>query len=543
MRNKTFTHFPKSLLNLLFLSACICCGLRTHAQGIKNIELAGQLPYGVGCVSALWGYTDTQGREFALVGLCNGFSVVDITVPATPAERYFIPGPNTMWREIKTWGHYAYCVTEAGTGLTIIDLGNLPDTNLSHTVVQTTAIGNITNVHTIWIDEQGHCFLYGCTGLLGANAGCAILDLNADPLHPTLLGIMNGVYFHDGYVRGDTLWAAAMYEGEMQVYDITDPLAPVLLGSRLTPGNFTHNIAVNDEGTVAFTTDEVRDAFVTAYDVTDLQNIRELDRIQMDRAGHEIPHNVHYLNGWLPTAYYREGVVIIDAHRPENMVITGYYDTHYPDGGGTAFAGVWETYAYFPSGRMIASDMSKGLFIFNPTYVRACYLEGVVTDTVTGASIPGANVGFSGLLPGDTVNTVIDGSYKTGTADPAAYSVTYSKPGYMPKTYTVTLTAGTVTERNVQLRPVGLSVGEVANFSGMMLGPVPATATVQIKDIPAGVTEIKVTDMNGRQILSHNLNDVKNLTLDVSGFSSGVYFVTFGGNHIQPETRKIVVQK
>lgn len=518
-------------------------GLRSHAQATKNIQLVGQLPYDINCVSALWGYTDPQGREFALVGLCNGFSVVDITTPSAPVERYFIPGPGTMWREIKTWGHYAYCVTEAGTGLTIIDLANLPGTNLSHTVLQNIQVGNITNVHTIWIDEQGHCYLFGATGMLGNNAGYVALDLSADPLNPPFIGSVNTDYFHDGFVRNGKLWAAAMYKGEMQVFDVSTTTNPVFLGSRPTPGSFTHNIALNDEGTVAFTTDEVRGAFVTAYDVTDLQNIRELDRVKMDAPGNEIPHNVHYLNGWLPTANYREGVIIVDAHRPENMVITGYYDTHFPDGGGTAFAGVWETYAYFPSGLMIASDMSKGLFIFNPTYVRACYLEGVATDSLTGVPLSGVDVDFSGLLPGDTVASAIDGKYKTGTADAGAHTVTYSKPGYKPKTYNVTLAAGVVTERDVQLVPADMSVGEQPDFSAMAVGPVPASTVLQVSGIPAGVNEIRLTDVNGRQVLSRAFNDKQNLTLDVSSFSSGIYFLTFGGKDMLPETRKIIIKK
>ncbi len=48
---------------------------------------------------------------------------------------------------------------------------------------------------------------------------------------------------------------------------------------------------------------------------------------------------------------------------------------------------------------MIAGDRGNGLFILNPGYVRAGYLEGTVTDTATGVPISGASVFFSGLLP------------------------------------------------------------------------------------------------------------------------------------------------
>ena len=47
----------------------------------------------------------------------------------------FVPGLNSIWRDIKTYGHYAYVTTEAYNGLLIIDLSNLPDSTNTNTYI------------------------------------------------------------------------------------------------------------------------------------------------------------------------------------------------------------------------------------------------------------------------------------------------------------------------------------------------------------------------------------------------------------------------
>lgn len=534
--------FPSITLSIVLALIGLLARLPAQAQQNKNMTLLGQMPYVSlgGCMSALWGYTDPQGREYALVGTCYGMSVVDITDPANLQELYFVADAGSTWREVKTWGHYAYCVTEAGTGLTIIDLANLPDTNLSHTIHTDSAGIPISNVHTLWIDENGHCYLYGATGSLGSNAGCLVLDLNADPLNPPVLGQLSHTYYHDGYVRGDTLWAAAMYDGTMEVYDVSDWSAPQFLGSHATPGSFTHNICLSDDGKTAFTTDEVPDGYIAAYDVSDVSNIMELGRIRMDPVGNEVPHNVHYLNGWLPSAYYREGVVIIDAHDPTNMVVTGYYDTHWPDVGSTAFEGVWEAYSYFPSGRIIASDRKNGLYVLQAEYVRACYLNGTVTDSATGELLPGVQVDLSGSQPGE-VFSAVDGTYKTGAADSGMYSVTFTKSGYQPKTVNVVLDNGVITTKDMQLSSAFASIEPVPGVGQVDLWPVPASSVLQVANIPAHVTEMRLRDETGKELQVQALSQNTSLTLDVSGYAAGTYFLEFTGKNGKSGTRKIII--
>jgi hypothetical protein len=107
-----------------------------------------------------------------------------------------------------------------------------------------------------------------------------------------------------------------------------------------------------------------------------------------------------------------------------------------------------------PSGTIVVSNIDEGLFVFSPTYVRACYLEGIVTDSITGNPINAALVEI--LTTSATENTKISGDYATGIPSPGGtYSVRYSKPGYITKVISgLTLSAGLVTMQDVELSPI-----------------------------------------------------------------------------------------
>src|SRR5690349_4472939 len=73
--------------------------------------------------SALWGYKAPNGREYALLGCDSGTAFVDITDSANIHEVDFQPGLISDWREMKTYSHYAYIVSEAtNSRLQIVDL-------------------------------------------------------------------------------------------------------------------------------------------------------------------------------------------------------------------------------------------------------------------------------------------------------------------------------------------------------------------------------------------------------------------------------------
>ena len=100
----------------LFMLLLGASGL-VQAQNINNV-FRSKMTFPGQTLANVWGYA-ANGREYALLGAAKGLIIVDITNPDLPVQIVQIPGPNNLWKEIKTYKHYAYVVSEGGmaTGL------------------------------------------------------------------------------------------------------------------------------------------------------------------------------------------------------------------------------------------------------------------------------------------------------------------------------------------------------------------------------------------------------------------------------------------
>ncbi|MFM2136600.1 MAG: hypothetical protein RL021_2000, partial [Bacteroidota bacterium] len=434
---------------LVLTAVCLCYGMNA-----QNLQLAAQLSYGNSSLANIGGYVDSLGNEYALVGTYNGLDIVDVSVPSAPVIRFSVPGPANDWREVKTYRKYAYVTTEGGGGLVIVDLSRLPASINYRSYTGDDAIaGQLGSIHALHCDTAtGYLYLYG------SNIGSGnTLFLNlASPWNPTYAGQYvypgggNTSYVHDGFAANDTLYEGHIYSGFFAVVDVRNKSNPVLLATQTTPTAFTHNTWLSDDHRTLFTTDENSDSYLGAYDISDLSNIQEISRFQTAPGSNAIVHNTHILNDYAITSWYKEGVVITDVSRPHNPIEVGHYDT-YPQGSGNGFNGCWGVYPYLPSGTIVASDIDNGLFVLTPNYVRACYLEGIVTDSVTGVILPGARV-VLGLPVPLSATAGSNGAYATGTVTAGSYSVTVSRPGYITKVINgVALANGQLTQLDVQL--------------------------------------------------------------------------------------------
>lgn len=482
--------------------------LLSTGQDALNATLIGHLPYSER-LNDVRGAVH-NGREYALVGVYNGFSIVDVSNPTTPVEVYFESGDNSVWRDPFYNNGFAYCVNETSGGLLIVDMSPLPTPGTAPAPANLPVSyynGNQypwTKAHNISFDEQDRGYIYGSNYGVG---GVIILDFSQSGTQPIELGVWDQYYVHDGFVRGDTLWAACVYEGVAAVVDISNPSAPQLLAQWHTPSNFAHNIWPSDDNATVYTTDEVSSGFVAAYDVTDLSNVVELDRVNEPLSSFVIPHNAHFFNGYIVTSHYRDGLTVHDASDPSNLVLTGYYDTSPLEGEG--FNGAWGVWPYLPSGVILVTDIEEGLFIIQPDYVRAARLEGTVRNASNGIQLSGVYVTVSGIP--QTEVTGIEGRYATGMAQGGTVDVTFIRGGFLPLTVEdVELVNGEVTVLDVELVP-----------------DVPFTLTVTVTD-PAGIP------VDGAMITFHNsLFDIEAVT-DESGiyeeenFFDGTYDVVVG---------------
>ena len=489
---------------LILLLTAYCLLTAAYSQDSLNMTKLGHLDY-TAQLSNIWGYA-TEGKEYALVGTDNGMSIVDVTDPANPDEVYFKPGVGSIWREIKVFNDHAYITTEGGGGLQIVDMTPLPqNTNLS-SVSFTGTTHQFTTAHTLYIDENGILYIFGSDYSEG---GALIYDLNQNPSAPVELGVFDDYYIHDGFVRGDTLWASCVYDGFLSIVDVSDKANPTEVTTFNTPSNFTHNSWPTNNNNYLFTTDEVSNAYVASYDVSDFGNITEVDRFQHYPGSGSIPHNAHLLGNFLYVSYYKDGVVVVDVTNPDNLVESGFYDTA-PTMEGDGFDGCWGVYPYLPSGNIIASDMSSGLWILGFNNTQSCFLEGVVTDFRNGNTLNGVTVEI--LTTSGLTATNLTGEYATGFANANTYSVQFSKGGYITQVIdNVVLTSGNTTTLDVALVP-----------------DIPFAFTGQVVDDETG------SGISNAAVKVYNNSFTYNLTADANGiftvttFYAGIYEIVAG---------------
>ncbi len=429
------------------------------AQPNLNFELISNVTFNE-AGNDIWGYVDSTGTEYAVMGTRTATRIFSLEDPANPIERAVISGSASTWRDIKHYDEYLYVTTDAapqgqpGDGLLIIDMTMAPDSiSFNYWTPELTVdsgTGILGRCHNLYIDaEEGWCYLAGCQEI--GNAGVLIFDVHTDPLNPILVGATDEFYSHDAYAKGDILYSSEISDGHFSVYDISDRSNPQRTILQNTSSNFTHNAWASDDGQFLFTTDERPNAFVDSYDISDPNDVQFLDSYQPpETAGNDVvPHNTHYLNGFLYTSWYTDGLVVVDANEPDNLIKVGAYDTFLGDDGG--FSGCWGVYPFLPSGNIIASDINSGLYVFSHTIEEAARLRGTVVNAETGLPITAATV----VINSSEVNqkmTDAAGEFKSGVAAAGEYTITASHPDYFDgTTELVTLTTGETTEIVIEL--------------------------------------------------------------------------------------------
>tara|TARA_R110000868_G_scaffold259361_12_gene517487 strand:+ start:7488 stop:8861 length:1374 start_codon:yes stop_codon:yes gene_type:complete len=210
-------------------------GFAKDTYPCENIDLYAQVtPEELGGVrlNDIWGWTDPlTKKEYALVGLTDGVSFVDISDPNNPViigKLLEHTSPNkgtpfigddfiactfgigeteaskklnqgTTWRDMKTFENYLYVVRDGRSdgnsthGMQVFDLEELRNyEGIFLEFSETSHYSGLNNAHNIVINEQsGFAYATGVTSseFCGSysETGLHIIDIN-DPLNPTFAG-------------------------------------------------------------------------------------------------------------------------------------------------------------------------------------------------------------------------------------------------------------------------------------------------------------------------------------------------------------------
>lgn len=358
-----------ALLSLNYPASSQLANNNMYLFGQKNLH---QIPPQFGApwnYSAIWGYVAPNGREYAVLGCALGTAFYDINDSANIREVAFFdagvnltsPDPGNLWREMKVYSHYAYVVSEADTsGVKIYDLQYLPDS--VKFVGKYLAPGH-SSTHSI-SQEGPYLYLNGSNASFGQ--GVVVLDLSVNPEAPVVRGRWNTRYVHDCRVLRDTVYAMNINSGDGQITIIDarnkDSLKTITQWLNL-PNPSPHNCAITKNREYLYATDEVGalPRLLKIWDIRDLTNVTQVTTWQPTGITGSIIHNVEIYGDTAVIAHYTAGVRVLDISNPAMPAEIGWYDT-YPQNNSGNYMGCWGVYK-FPSGKIVASDMSTGLYV------------------------------------------------------------------------------------------------------------------------------------------------------------------------------------
>jgi choice-of-anchor B domain-containing protein len=346
----------RNLFAAALMAAMTAGATAAMADSIEGLRLVAKIDqhHDAG-YSAIWGYTAPDGHEYALLGARDGTSIVDITDEANIHEAAFIPGPTSTWRELKTFSHYAYVVTDSvNSGVQIIDLSTLPG---SAALVAT--FSDYPQSHTIWIDNAT-ATMY----LMGGSGEKVVAFSLENPLEPRELSLFGTTYVHDAYIANGRAYLAEIKSRSFSIWDVQDPSHPTFISryrDENAPNISFHNAwpyGENDRYLV--TTEETSGRTVKIWDIADPQHISMVSEFIPPN---QLAHNVQIKGHYIYYSSYGGGVRITDIADPAHPVEVA----HWARGTGRdeGFVSTWGCYPFFPSGKVVGSDMQGGLVVLD----------------------------------------------------------------------------------------------------------------------------------------------------------------------------------
>ena len=155
-------------------------------------------------------------------------------------------------------------------------------------------------------------------------------------------------------------------DGSVDIVDVTIHAAMSLMGTvSYADASYTHQGWISDDRNYLYVNDELDGIQRTLiFNVSDLNNPFFVDEFTTGLSS--VDHNLYYRDGFIFEANYTSGLRIFDACDPESPVEVGFFDT-FPPNNGNGFSGAWSNYPFFPSGTVIVSDRSGGLFVLDVT--------------------------------------------------------------------------------------------------------------------------------------------------------------------------------
>ncbi len=509
--------------NVLPTLFCFALATFTSAQEALNVDLFAQFDRGDGRASGSWCYATPDGTEYAVLGAQTGTSIIRIDDPEDMREVGFVPGYPSNWREVTVVNGHAYVVTEGSGsphyGMQVIDLTQLPDTAfLLAEYAETFGRGHI--IQKDIFSEEPYVYVCGTQ----TTSGVHIIDVS-DPANPAQVGLYApGYYIHDCHVRDTLLFAAAFYNGTIDIVSIADKSNPRLIASIDDPGGNTHSFSTTEALDYLFVADELDGLPGRLFNIEDLENPQEVATWTANASS--LVHNPYIRGDFAFITHNTEGLRVLDIADPAVPVEVGYYDTY--DGPSGGFRGLWSACPYLPSGRIIGGNREDGLYVWTFNHTRAGRFYGQVVDSLSGEPIFDALVRVEETQ--ELLTSDVQGEFRSGYL-PGTYTLQVFAQGYPSKSVSVTLTGGGQEQVLVELAQEMTSTGGVSPESGRIEvapNPVREQAVVRLVNMPEAGVAVLVNGQ-GQEVERYTVESRLSFTVNKGDKAAGLYWLVVYG--------------
>lgn len=338
----------------------------------------------------IWGWADPlDGTEYAIIGLTDGTSFVDISDPENAVFVGKLPTHtgSSSWRDIKTYADHAFIVSDANGnhGLQVFDLARLRTAVPPATFTEDAWYGNVGSVHNLAINETtGFAYLVGSSsGTTECSGGLHMVNIQ-NPTSPAFAGCFSGHgYTHDtqcvvyagpdtAHVGKEVCLSSNGPSEQLGIVDVTTKSNPIVLSSTPYTGSaYPHQGWLTEDHRYFLLDDELDESSFGHNTRTRVFDVSNLDAPQL--LGHfssptpAIDHNQYVRGNYVFQANYRSGLRVLRIDDPAQAQLTqiGFFDV-YPANDNTNFNGAWSVYPYFESGLVVVSGIEQGLFVLSP---------------------------------------------------------------------------------------------------------------------------------------------------------------------------------
>ncbi len=354
----------------------------------------------------IWGWTDPQSnKEYALLGLTNGMSFVDISNPEEPVVVGRLPQSHisgkykilplssfpacrvgigttsrsklltegTSWRDVKVYANHAFIVSDAQPhGMQIFDLTKLRNYKGEVMPLQQDALyDKFGPSHNIIINEETG-FAYAA-GILQAEvcgsrkeSGLHMVDIR-DPKNPTFAGcyidpspgyyrVAQG-YIHDAQCviyngpdkehQGQEICFNSA-EGNVVIADVTDKKNPTTIGfNRNADMQYSHQGWLTEDQDYFLMGDELdeynlgRGTKTYVWDVRDLEHPTFVGYYEFGTSSTD--HNLYIKGNYVYETNYNSGLQILELTdvSEANLTRVAYFDTQPANDDVSGAPGTW----------------------------------------------------------------------------------------------------------------------------------------------------------------------------------------------------------